>query len=1329
MKMQNHFDPVTFGSKAIPTLVRLLRQRADEHPAQPAYTFLSGDDLTNRDSLTYEELDRRARQIALLLHEIGRGERVLLCLPPGLDYVAAYFGCLYAGVIAVPVYPIDPADQTRNDRMLSRLRAILHDSQATALLTTSALLPAQQELMTQSTKPLSLIPVDTAYDLPADTWRAPNVRGDNVAMLMYTSGSTGSPRGVVVSHANLMHNLSAFPGFTARPCTTVVSWLPLFHDLGLLLGVLHPLYRRARAVLFAPTDFVQKPLRWLKTMSQEHASTTGAPNFAYELCIRRTTEEQRAGLDLSAWTMALNGAEPVRQDTIDRFTKVFEPYGFRRETCYPSYGLAEATATVSGGGAVSEPLVLQLQSDALTQHTITIAQDEVARSYVGCGEGIADQTIAIVDPENQTRCQAGRVGEIWLASPSVARGYWNRPEETKATFQAYLADTGAGPFLRTGDLGFVQDGQLFITGRLKDVIIVHGSNHYPQDIEHTVERSHAALRPGGSAAFALDEDGEERLIVVCEVASRSDTETHTIFDNIRQSITEQHDIDTHTIALIPPGNLPKTSSGKVQRRACRERYLAQTLEIVACWQKEGLVSAQSIPSSNGVSPAITRTDVQGWLVQHLASRLGIAPDTLDIHQPFARYGLASVEAVGLAGELADWLERPISPTVVWEHPTIERLAQYITVSTVQARENGRTTPLAEPIAIVGMSCRLPGVNDLNDYWELLYNGIDAVGEVPPERWDVNSFYAADRNAPGKTTTRWGGFLERLEEFDARFFSVSPREAAHLDPRQRVLMELSYEALELAGISFEQLAGSATGVFMAALSNDYDQLLFRDLTRVDAYSGSGTANSILANRLSYFFDLRGPSVTLDTACSGSLVAIHLACQSIQNGESTLALAGGISINLLPNGNIFFSKAGALAADGRCKTFDAGADGIVRSEGAGVIVLKSLAQALADKDPIYAVIRGSAVNSDGRSNGIMAPNGKAQEAVLWDAYRRADIDPGRVQYIEAHGTGTSVGDPIELQALGTVLSHGRTPGSVCHVSSVKTNIGHTEAAAGVAGLIKVALALKHGFIPPTIHYQSPNPLIPFDKIPLTVADTPVPWQANGESRIAGVSSFGFGGTNAHVVLEGMPRMGNEAPTAEQSRYLLPISAQSEEALRDLADAYRAYLESGVSLPDLCYTASIRRPHYEQRLALVGETNEELAEHLAAFVRGEPRAEYSHGRHVPNQKQRIVFVFSGQGSHWVSMGRELFDAEPVFRSTIERCDKLLQQFVDWSLIAQITAPDNERLNETSIAQPAIFAVQVALAELWRTWGITPDVVVGQSLGEVAAAYCAGALSLDDA
>jgi acyl transferase domain-containing protein/NADPH:quinone reductase-like Zn-dependent oxidoreductase/acyl carrier protein len=650
----------------------------------------------------------------------------------------------------------------------------------------------------------------------------------------------------------------------------------------------------------------------------------------------------------------------------------------------------------------------------------------------------------------------------------------------------------------------------------------------------------------------------------------------------------------------------------------------------------------------------------------------------------------------------------------------------------QMRAQSEALMRADPIAIVGMGCRFPGGADSPEqFWQLLVDGVDAVREVPADRWDADALYDPDPSAPGKSATKWGGFLERIDGFDAAYFGILPREAERMDPQQRLFLEVAMESLDDAGLTRDRLRGSRTGVFIASYHNDYQLLEYRDPEAIDARTLTGTVHSVLANRLSFLLDLRGPSISVDTACSSSLVAIHLACQSLRHGESDIALAGGVSLMVTPDLMISLSKVGFMAPDGRCKTFDQSADGFGRGEGCGVIVMKRLADAIADGDRVLGVVRGSAVNQDGHSTLLAAPNGLAQQALIREALASAQLAPGRIGFIEAHGTGTPLGDPIEVEALAATVGRADAGGGTCWLGAAKANLGHMEAAAGVGGLIKTVLALRHELIPRQLHFTQLNKHLSLAGTRLQVAAQPVPWPAGPQTRCAGTSSFGVGGTNAHVIVEEAPRLPVDAPAADGEPRLLHLSAQSEPALRALAQAWSDFLpRSAASLADLCHTAGARRSALDHRLALVGRTRDDFSARLDDYLRNEVSPGIASGRVPAEGAPRLAFVFSGQGPQWFAMGRELIASEAVFRDVIDACDALLQPLAGWSLRAELAKDEAQtRLADTEVAQPALFAIQVALAALWKHWGIVPDGVVGHSVGEIAALHVAGVLGLADA
>ena len=635
---------------------------------------------------------------------------------------------------------------------------------------------------------------------------------------------------------------------------------------------------------------------------------------------------------------------------------------------------------------------------------------------------------------------------------------------------------------------------------------------------------------------------------------------------------------------------------------------------------------------------------------------------------------------------------------------------------------------SEPVAIVGMGCRFPGGADSPErFWDLLKNSVDAIGEVPPERWDIDAYYDPDAGTPGKANTRWGAFLKDLDLFDPGFFGLSLREAAAMDPQQRLLLEVAWEALEDAGIKPERAAGSQTGVFVGLGNNDFVRLL-RD---APARGATGIANSIAANRLSYVLDLKGPSLVIDTACSSSLVAVDLACESLRSRSSNLALAGGVNVILSPELTISFSQAGMMAPDGRCKTFDARGNGYVRGEGCGIVVLKRLSDALADGDPILSLIRGSAINQDGRSNGLTAPSMLAQQALIRRALERARVQPRQITLIEAHGTGTPLGDPIEFEALRATYGERRAEGQRCALGSVKTNMGHLESAAGIAGLIKAVLCLQHESIPPHLHFRKLNPSIALEGTDFVIPTEPLPWPRGAEPRFAAVSSFGFGGTNAHVILEQAPAPPAPAAVARPT-HVLALSARSPRALSALAERYARHLEAHPepALVDVCHTANVGREAFAHRLAVASSSSAALKEKLERFARGE-QAEGVHAGAAPSEgRPKLAFLFTGQGAQHAGMGRALYETQPTFRRTLDQCAEILRPCLGVSLLS-ILYPEpglSSPIDDTGYAQPALFALEYALAALWRSWGIEPDAVMGHSVGEYAAACVAGVFSLED-
>ena len=667
------------------TLLDLLEFRAQSDPKMKAYTFLENGEIEHG-HLTNAALDRQARAIGGQLQELEAfGQRVLLLYPTSLEFIAAFFGCLYAGAIAVPIYP------PRAKENLSRIQQVVTDAQITLALTNNALWTKITSQLEKSSKleKVRLVNTDEIDPQASFRWRKPLVNAEDLALIQYTSGSTGSPKGVMVTHGNLLHNqqmIKKATGFTEGSIS--VGWLPQFHDLGLIGQVLQPLFSGFPHIFMSPVAFLQKPIRWLNMISHFKATTSGGPNFAYDLCVRKISPEQRMNLDLTSWQIAFVGAEPVRAETLDRFSKTFEPCGFRRKALYPCYGLAEATLFVSGGIPSVPPIIQNIESTALRYNQVEMPQysQRRTRDFVGCGRTWLDQKILIVDPETLRPCPTERVGEIWASGASIAQGYWNQPEKSTHTFRAYLSDTGKGPFLRTGDLGFMRDHELFVTGRLKDLIIIGGQNHYPQDIESTAQESHAALRAGCGGAFAVDHEGEERLVIVQEIEPRHlrTVEAQEVISAIQQAVSEQHGIQVHAVVLLKPASIDKTSSGKIRRHVCRLRFLEGNMNVVSQWPEKSLVQnwepkpEKTVINISSEHPEpLTQEIIQDWLVDRLSAYLKVPPHNIDIRVPTAEYGLDSSVAVSLTGQISIWLGLELEPTLFWEFPSIESLAAHL----------------------------------------------------------------------------------------------------------------------------------------------------------------------------------------------------------------------------------------------------------------------------------------------------------------------------------------------------------------------------------------------------------------------------------------------------------------------------------------------------------------------------------------------------------------------------------------------------------------------------------------------------------------------------
>ncbi len=1299
-------------------LIATFKKHALAQPEKTACVFL-GDGEREQNHHTYGELDKRVCALASYLQkQSAPGQRAILLLPPGFDFLESFLACLSAGIIAVPLFP------PRNQRYWNRLNCVLADADASLILTTSGLLSkihgwskTADEAISPQTKLLAVDEIETTAEV--NDWQPYPTQPEQIALLQYTSGSTSAPKGVMVSHANLTENLNILRHvFDLSDKSVMVSWLPHYHDMGLIEGHLAPLFVGGTVYLIAPAAFLQQPIRWLKALTKYKATHTCAANFAFDLCVERITPPDLAGLDLSNLRTVLNGAEPIRNETVERFHRVFSPCGFKATAMCPGYGMAESTLLVTNsGGPREKPVTVWADKEALKEKHFIPANPRVGRPLVSSGQAAPGIEICITSPETGQPLPSGQIGEILMHGASIALGYWRAPEASRESFATKIPGHGDKCFLSTGDLGFLnKDGELFICGRIKDLIIIDGANYYPQDIEASAGRAHRAMAPDAGAAIPVRSKGKEHLVLIQEVrrTQRRNIDPQEIFAAVSKTISEEHGLALHRLVLLRPGTIPKTSSGKIQRSLCGAKLQDGSHNIMGQWPEH---PDREIPAA----ATITSPSLKAWLCQQVAKTVG-QHQQIQTNRPLAEYGLSSVHAVSLSGALATHLDRELPSYLLYQYPTIDALCDFLTAS--KAEDRPATVQQAEPVAIIGMACRFPGAENTDALWQMLLNGQDAVGQVPPTRWDASSLAGN-----GLNSSPWGAFLPEPDQFDAAFFGISPREAASLDPQQRLLLEVSWEALENAGQPPRSLQHLATGVFVGIGTNDYARLQHGALNNLDAYHATGNSNSLAANRISYFLDLHGPSMAIDTACSSSLVAVHQACRSLQTGESDLALAGGVNMLLAPDLTVALSQAQMMSPTGRCKTFDQDADGYVRGEGCGVVILKRLDRAIADGDQVLAIIRGSSVNHGGRSNGLTAPTVQGQETVIQAALNNANIPGAAMDFIEAHGTGTPLGDPIEMEALAHVLSPNRSDQHPVWVGSIKTNIGHLEAAAGIAGLIKSTLALQNKILPQQLHFQRINPDINENSF-LRVADQQVSFANIHRPLCCGVSSFGFGGTNAHLILEGPTSTETIAARADKSELpaLLPISAADPKALTERAGALGTFLDQQgtTNFTDLVHTLNAKMEHLEHRAVFIAASVAEFRQKLNDFAQGQKQPD-ALGQAANGADSGVVFVFSGQGTQWVGMGKALSEQSPEFRNSLERLDSYISKIADWSIFAAI---DDEKLTaDPGRLQPTLCALQISLANLFMSWGLSPAAVIGHSLGEVAAACIAGALSEEEA
>ncbi|MEU8295635.1 beta-ketoacyl synthase N-terminal-like domain-containing protein, partial [Streptomyces pseudogriseolus] len=1197
-------------------LVRPLHEiLADHARTRPdARAFQDG-----RRAVTYAVLEQRTRFLAghLVARGVGRGDRVLLRMGNRVEMVESYLAVARAGAVGVPV---DPKSSD------AELTHHLTDSGARTVITGVAQLPQVRRTLGGSTLDGGLIVVGAAEPVPgtadfeelAVTPPATDARDDlgldETAWILYTSGTTGRPKGVVSTQRKSLWATAACTAtiLGLSPDDRVVWPMPLYHAASHNIGVLATLAVGASAYILegsAPDEIIE-------TVRSERASFLVNSPSVYRRMVELAGEE---GGGLPGLRVCMAAGSVCPPELHEDFEAAF---GVR---LVDSYGSSET------GGA------------------ITTQEPTGARVPGSCGTPLPGLTLRLTDPQTGEEVAAGEEGEIWVHSPATMVGYHNDPEATDAV----LVDG----WYRTGDLGRLDPaGALSITGRAKELIIRGGENIHPAEVERVL----AGLPGVAEAAVAgkphpvLGEVPVAYLVPGPDGAEGIDT--GRLLETCRRELSyfkvpdEFHVIDA----------VPRTANGKIARRRLRDlttRLLLVNPAVTVRPATDGTdgtdgpgAAAVVIPRADGTGPSAARHGLLTLVRSVIADILGL-PSVQDVvvDRPLHEVGFDSLAAVALRDRLSAATGHRLTAALAYDHPTPQALAQYLDGLTRGGSATDEAAPAAdvtaaepdEPIAIVAMGCRLPGgTRTPEDFWNLLVAETDAVGPLPEDRgWDLDRLLDDEGAGGGKSSARQGAFLDGAGTFDAAFFGISPREALAMDPQQRLLLETAWETFERAGIDPTTMKGSRTGVFAGVMHGGYGPGLYdRSPRDLEGYLGNGAATSVASGRISYALGLQGPAITVDTACSSSLVAIHLAAQSLRNGECSLALAGGATVMSTPGALVEFSRQGALSADGRCRAFADSANGTGFAEGVGLVLLERLSDARRLGHPVLAVVRGSAVNQDGASNGLTAPNGPAQQRVIRAALAQAGVSPADVDVVEAHGTGTSLGDPIEAQALLATYGQARSSDEPVLLGSVKSNIGHTQAAAGVAGVIKMVLAMRHGTVPRTLHVDQPSTHVDWDTGHVRLATRTQPWPRTTTPRRAGISSFGASGTNAHLVLEEAPHIEQAPPTADSGALVpLVVSGRDEGALRASLERVADFVERHTDVPveEVARMLAGSRTVFEHRAAIpLTDTDRDTLIHRLRtpddVIRGT-------GRPVGNP----VWVFPGQGAQWTGMAVPLLDA----------------------------------------------------------------------------------------
>lgn len=1303
------------------TLLDVLLDAARQAPEQ-VVVHVRGDG--SEAAVTFRQLLDESLRVAGGFRDAGVAPGT--CLPllaeRSEDFQLMFWGALAAGLVPVPLAP----DARRVGPVWEHLGR-------PPVVVDAACASVADELP----QPVEVLRLETLRECPTPAQIAAPAP-DDLAFLQFSSGSTGAPKGVELTHATVVANLRQIIAASAL-CErdVLVSWMPYFHDMGLIGTHLAPLAAHAKQVKIGPLSFAKSPRLWVDVAARHRATVLSAANFALALAVRRIPDEVLAGLDLSPVRLILVGAEPISATVWRAFAAKMRPARLDPRAATPVYGLAEATLAVTFPplGEVAVPVALERAAFSQGRAVEREPGDD-ALEVMDVGVPLPGCSVRITDNARRPLGDR-RVGHIEVSGPQVARGYHRLPETTAGSF--------TGTWLRTGDMGFLRGDRLCVSGRHKDVLFLNGLTFHAPDMEEVASAS-PGLPPGNPAVIGSTDPttGGERVMVFVPWA-RPPRGAAEVLDEVARRIRAALRHDDVRVLALPPSAFPRTTSGKLQRHRMRARFEAGSYRPLASSgiPDDAAARPSTGPSTGPHGPRPVprhRGDLRQTVRDAWARVLGLSEASFGDRDRFGDLGGTSLKAMETLAELEQVLEITLGPAVM-RNDTVATLTDHLLAATAEntapgsPTANERVVPHAagdvSATAVVAMACRFPGASTPEEFWELLTAGRDAVTDVPPGRW--GTALAEEVSAgplPSVSDGRRGAFLDDPYAFDAGHFGIGDEEARTLDPQARIFLELAHEALERAGYAGPRRLGLRVGVFAAAGDSGYRQLLAAasPAPAPSATALTGNLPSLIAARVSHCLDLDGPALAVDTACSSGLVALHLARRSLADGECDIAVVGGVNLHLTPDGYQALEAAQALSPGGRSRAFSAAADGFVPGEGGAALVLRRLPDAHRDGDEVLAVVRGTAVNNDGASLSLMAPNPLRQREVITRAYEVCGVDPASVTYVEAHGTGTAVGDPIELRSLAHAFPAG-PDGRPRLLGSVKTNIGHLLNAAALPSLVKVVLALGHGRLPASLHHTPPSPAVEQSGFALVTESGA--WPSSSGPRRAGVNAFGFGGTNAHAVLEQAPPSAGHGPRRGGGPHLMTLSAGSQAGLDAWASRLLEHVSSHPELDegDVCLAAATARDEGAHRLAVVadGDLRERLA---AATAPGGDRLPGTVTGTVTN-RPRTVFMFPGQGALRPGQGRALYATAPVYRETLDEASARVgavngRELTGWCVDPEVDAGAQAA---TEVAQPLLVAHGVALARQLLAWGVRPDALVGHSVGELAAACAGGMLSLSDA